>query len=92
MIYFRSSNFTKRAGFIGNKFTHFYGFANLFIVNFLSIILISLDAVKNKNIVDTRIPNNIRPIDSKVKKENKIIQNNGFGKELNRFRFKRLLK
>ena len=38
------------------------------------VILINLDAVKNKKIVDTRIPkNNIRPIDSEIKIENKII-------------------
>ena len=62
------------AGFIGNKFTHFYGFAYMFIVVFFIIIMISLDAVKNKKIVDTRIPkNNIRPIDSEIKIENKII-------------------
>ena len=61
------------AGFIGNKYTHFYGFAYMFIVIFLIIILISLDAVNNKKIVDTRIPkNNIRPIDSEIKIENKI--------------------
>ena len=46
----------------------------MFTVNFLIIILISLDAVKNKKIVDNRIPkNNIRPIDSEIKIENKII-------------------
>ena len=61
------------AGFIGNKYTHYYGFAYMFIVIFLIIILISLDAVKNKQIVVTRIPkNNIRPIDSEIKIENKI--------------------
>ena len=61
------------AGFIGNKYTHFYGFAYMFIVIFFIIILISLDAVHNKKIVDTRIPkNNIRPIDYEIKIENKI--------------------
>ena len=56
------------AGFIGNKYTHFYGFAYMFIVIFFIIILISLDAFNNKKIVDTRIPkNNIRPIDSEIK-------------------------
>jgi len=69
------------AGFIGNKYNHFYGFAYMFIVIFLIIILISLDAVKNKKIVDTRIPkNNIRPIDSEIKIENKIIQKQWFWK------------
>ena len=69
------------AGFIGNKYTHFYGFAYMFIVIFFIIILISLDAVKNKKIVDTRIPkNNIRPIDSEIKIENKIISKQWFWK------------
>ena len=36
------------AGFIGNKYTHLYGFAYMFIVICFIIILISLDAVKNK--------------------------------------------
>ena len=67
------------AGFIGNKYTHIYGFAYMFTVNFLIIILISLDAVKNKKIVDSRIPkNNIRPIDSEIKIENKIIPKRWF--------------
>ena len=70
------------AGFIGNKYTHIYGFAYMFTVNFLIIILISLDAVKNKKIVDSRIPkNNIRPIDSEIKIENKIIPKQWFWKE-----------
>ena len=46
----------------------------MFIVIFFIIILISLDAINNKKIVDTRIPkNNIRSIDSQIKIENKII-------------------
>ena len=46
----------------------------MFIVIFLIIILISLDAVKYEKLVDTRIPqNNIRPIYSEIKIENKII-------------------
>ena len=44
------------AGFIGNKYTYFYGFAYMFIVVFLIILMISLDAVKNKKIVEARIP------------------------------------
>ena len=69
------------AGFIGNKYTHIYGFAYMFTVNFLIIILISLEAVKNKKIVDSRIPkNNIRPIDSEIKIENKIIPKQWFWK------------
>ena len=69
------------AGFIGNKYTHFYGFAYMFIVIFFIIILISLDAVNNKKIVDTRIPkNNIRSIDSQIKIENKIIPKQWFWK------------
>ena len=46
----------------------------MFIVEFFIILMIRLDAVKNKKIVDTRIPkNNIRPIESEIKIENKII-------------------
>ena len=48
---------------------------------FFIIIFISLNVVKNKNIVDTRIPkNNIRPIDSETKIENKIIPKQWFQK------------
>ena len=69
------------AGFIGNKYTHFYSFAYMFIVIFLIIILISLDAVKNEKLVDTRITqNNIRPIYSETKIENKIISKQRFWK------------
>ena len=69
------------AGFIGNKYNHFYGFAYMFIVVFFIIVMISLDAVKNKKIVDSRIPkNNIRPIDSEIKIENKIISKQWFWK------------
>ena len=64
----------RNIGIYRKKNTHFYGFAYMFIVIFFIIIFISLDVVKNKNIVDTRIPkNNIRPIDSETKIENKII-------------------
>ena len=46
----------------------------MFIIVFFFFVMFSLDAVKNKKIVDTRIPkNNIRSIDSKNKIENKII-------------------
>jgi len=62
------------AGFVGNKYTHLYAFAYMFIVVFFIIIMISIDAVKNKKIVNTIIPkNNIRPIDSEIKIEKKII-------------------
>ena len=68
-------------GFIGSKYTHFYGFAYMFIVIFFIIILISLDAVNNKKIVDIKIPkNNIRSIDYQIKIENKIIQKQLFWK------------
>jgi len=67
------------AGFIGNIYTHFYGFAYMFIVIFFIIILLSLDAVNNKKIVDIKIPkNNIRSIDSQIKIENKIIPKQWF--------------
>ncbi len=56
------------AGFIGNKYTHFYGFSYIFIVIFFIIFIVSLDAVKNKKIVDARIPkNNFRPVESEIK-------------------------
>ena len=67
------------AGFIGNKYTHFYAFAYMFIFVFFIIIMISLDAVKNKKIVENKIAkNNIRPIDSEIKIENKIISKRWF--------------
>ena len=69
------------AGFIGNKYTHFYGFAYMFIVVFFIIIMISLDAVKNKNRFYNKIPkNNIRPINSEIKIEKKIIPKRWFWK------------
>ena len=69
------------AGFIGNKYTHIYGFTYMFLVVFLIIFMISIDAVKNKKIVDSRIPkNNIRPIESEIKIENNIIPRQWFGK------------
>ncbi len=61
------------AGFIGNKYKIFYSFAYIFIVVFFIIIMISLNVVKNKKLIDARISkNNIRHIDSKIKIENKI--------------------
>ena len=52
----------------------------MFIVIVLIIILISLDTVKNKKIVDTRnTKNNIRPIDYEIKIENKKIPKKWFG-------------
>ena len=69
------------AGFIGNKYNHFYGFTYMFIVIFFIIFMISLDAVKNKKIVNDRIPkNNIRPIESEIRNENIIIQRQWFWK------------
>ena len=53
----------------------------MFIVIFFIIIFISLDAVNNKKIVDTRIPkNNIRSIYSEIKIENEIIPKQWFWK------------
>ena len=60
------------AGFIGNKYSHIYGFTYMFIVVFFIIFIISLDAVKDKKIAEDRIPkNNIRSIESKTTIENK---------------------
>tara|TARA_B100000212_G_scaffold202481_1_gene152743 strand:+ start:183 stop:368 length:186 start_codon:yes stop_codon:yes gene_type:complete len=39
------------AGFIGNKYSHIFGFSYMFILVFFIIFLISLDEVKKKNIV-----------------------------------------
>ena len=44
------------AGFIGNKYSHFYGFTYMFIVILLIILMISLDAVENQKTVDAQIP------------------------------------
>ncbi len=53
----------------------------MFIVVFFIIFIISLDAVKNKKIVDVRIPKiNIRPFESEIKIESKIIQKQFFRK------------
>ena len=61
------------AGFIGNKYNHFYGFIYMFIVVFFIIFMISLDAVNNKKKFDATIPkNNIRPIESEIKVKNNI--------------------
>tara|TARA_B100000214_G_scaffold101336_1_gene70816 strand:- start:159 stop:443 length:285 start_codon:yes stop_codon:yes gene_type:complete len=61
------------AGFIGNKYNHFYGFTYMFIVIFFIIFMISLDAVKIKKLVDSSIPkNNIRSIESELTIENKV--------------------
>ena len=69
------------AGFIGNKYSHFYGFTYMFIVVLFIIFMISLDAVKNKKIVDVKIPkNNIRPLESEITIENKISQRKWFWK------------
>ena len=63
------------ARFIGNKYSHFYGFTYIFIVTFFIICMISLDAAKNKSIFENSKPkkNNIRTIESKIIIENKII-------------------
>ena len=61
------------AGFIGNKYNHFYGFTYMFIVIFFIILMISLDAVKIKKLADSSIPkNNIRSIESEITIENKV--------------------
>ena len=69
------------AGFIGNKYSHFYGFTYMFLVVFFIIFMISLDAVKNKKIVEAKMPkNNIRPIESEIKIEKKVNQRQWFWK------------
>jgi len=69
------------AGFVGNKYSHFYGFTYMFIVILFIIFMISLDAVKNKKTVDAKIPrNNIRPIQSEITIEKKLSQRKWFWK------------
>ena len=69
------------AGFIGNKYSHFYGFIYMFILILFIIFMISLDAVKNNKIVEARIPkNNIRPIEPEITIKNKISQKQWFWK------------
>ena len=69
------------AGFIGNKYSHFHGFIYMFMVVLLIIFMISLDAVKNKKIVEDRMPkNNIRPIESETTIERKLSQRQWFWK------------
>tara|TARA_Y100001978_G_scaffold88986_1_gene79694 strand:+ start:65 stop:346 length:282 start_codon:yes stop_codon:yes gene_type:complete len=61
------------AGFIGNKYSHFYGFIYMFIVVFFIILMISLEAVQNKKLIDIKIPkNNIRPIETQITIEQKV--------------------
>ena len=69
------------AGFIGNKYSHFYGFTYMFIVILFIILMISLDAVKNKKTVDAQIPkNNIRLIESEITIEKNLNQRKWFWK------------
>ena len=69
------------AGFIGNKYSHFYGFTYMFIVILFIILMISLDSVKNKKTVDDQIPkNNIRLIESEITIEKNINQRKWFWK------------
>ena len=69
------------AGFIGNKYSHFHGFIYMFMVVLFIIFMISLDAVKNKKIVEDRMPkNNIRPIESETTIEKNLSQRQWFWK------------
>ena len=69
------------AWFIGNKYCLIYGFTYMFIIVFFIIFMISLDAVKNKKIVEAKMPkNNIRPIESEIKIEKKVNQKQWFWK------------
>ena len=69
------------AGFIGNKYSHFYGFTYMFIVILAIILMISLDAVENQKTVDAQIPkNNIRLIESEITIEKNINQRKWFWK------------
>ena len=67
------------AGFIGNKYSHFYGFTYMFIVILAIVLMISLDAVENQKTVDAQIPqNNIRLIESEITIEKNINQRKWF--------------
>ena len=69
------------AGFIGNKYSHFYAFIYMFLVVFFIIFMISIDTVKMKKIVDNKSPkNNIRPIESEIIIENKERKKHWFWK------------
>tara|TARA_B100000614_G_scaffold175007_1_gene156276 strand:+ start:393 stop:674 length:282 start_codon:yes stop_codon:yes gene_type:complete len=69
------------AGFIGNKYSHFYGFTYMFIVILFIILMISLDAVENQKTVDAQVPkNNIRLIESEITIEKNINQRKWFWK------------
>ena len=61
------------AGFIGNKYSSFYGFAYMFSVAFVIIFLISLDAAKrNKKLEKIEPKNKVIPVQIQTKYENKI--------------------
>ena len=67
------------AGFIGNKYSHLYGFTYMFSVVVIMIFMISLDAVKSNNLIKSGIPgNNIRPIESELTIENKVVSKQWF--------------
>ena len=69
------------AGFIGNKYSHSYGFTYMFIVILFIILMISLDAVENQKTVDAQVPkNNIRLIESEITIEKNINQRKWFWK------------
>ena len=71
----------KTAGFIGNKYSHFYSFTYMFIVILAIVLMISLDAVENQKTVDAQIPqNNIRLIESEITIEKNINQRKWFWK------------
>ena len=61
------------AGFIGNKYSPFYGFVYMFSVVFVIIFLISLDAAKRNNKLEKIEPKNkVIPVQIQPKYENKI--------------------
>ena len=69
------------AGFIGNKYSYFYGFTYMSLIIIFIIFMISLDAVKNKQIIESKIPkNNIRPIESEITIKDKVSQSLWFWK------------
>ena len=55
-IAFAAAISLEAVGFIGNKYSHFYGFIYVFIVVFFIILMIRLEAVQNKKLIDIKIP------------------------------------
>tara|TARA_B100000886_G_scaffold317922_1_gene257534 strand:+ start:113 stop:394 length:282 start_codon:yes stop_codon:yes gene_type:complete len=61
------------AGFIGNKYNPLHSFAYMFLIIFVIIFMMSLDAAKTKSKLEKIEPkNNVIPVKIQPKYENKI--------------------